>query len=112
MAKVLLGCIRRSDTAARLGGDEFGVIVEEFTYKREVEALADRILADCRAPFAFRSTILSGTVSIGFAFSRPGITVDELMSQADRAMYAAKGLGKDRFERFEPWMLEAPAQVG
>ena len=112
MAEVLVRCIRRSDTAARIGGDEFGVIVEEFTYAREVETLADRILADCRAPFAFRSTILSGTVSIGFAFSRKGITVDQLMSNADRAMYAAKGLGKDRFERFEPWMLDAPAQVG
>lgn len=112
MAEVLVRCIRRSDTAARIGGDEFGVIVEEFTYPREVETLADRILADCRAPFAFRSTILSGTVSIGFAFSRPGITVDELMSNADRAMYAAKDLGKDRVERFEPWMLEATARAG
>ena len=105
MAKVLVGCIRRSDTAARLGGDEFGVIVEEFTYPREVEALADRILAACRTPLAVEGHPLAATVSIGFAFSRPGITVDELMSNADRAMYTAKHHGKDRFERFEEWML-------
>ena len=105
MAKVLVGCIRRSDTAARLGGDEFGVIVEEFTYPREVEALADRILAACRTPLLVEGHPLSATVSIGYAFSRPGITVDELMSNADRAMYAAKHHGKDRFERFEEWML-------
>jgi len=107
MAKVLVGCIRRSDTAARLGGDEFGVIVEEFTYPREVEALADRILAACRTPLMVEGQPLSATVSIGFAFSRPGITVDELMSNADRAMYTAKHHGKDRFERFEDWMLAA-----
>jgi diguanylate cyclase (GGDEF)-like protein/PAS domain S-box-containing protein len=112
MAKVLLGCIRRSDTAARLGGDEFGVIVEEFTYQREVEALADRILAACRAPFAVEGHELSGTVSIGFAFSRRGITVDELMSNADRAMYTAKNRGKDRAECFEDWMLTAGSQPG
>ncbi|HEY5109154.1 MAG TPA: GGDEF domain-containing protein, partial [Acidimicrobiales bacterium] len=112
MSEVLVGCIRRSDTAARLGGDEFGVIVEDFTYPREVEALADRILAACRAPFTIGTHTLSGTVSIGFAFSRPGISVDELMSNADRAMYAAKYQGKDRSERFEAWMLEADEQVG
>jgi diguanylate cyclase (GGDEF)-like protein/PAS domain S-box-containing protein len=112
MAKVLLGCIRRSDTAARLGGDEFGVIVEEFTYQREVEALADRILAACRAPLTVEGHDLAATVSIGFAYSRRGITVDELMSNADRAMYTAKDRGKDRVERFEDWMLTTGARAG
>jgi diguanylate cyclase (GGDEF)-like protein/PAS domain S-box-containing protein len=112
MAKVLVGCIRRSDTAARLGGDEFGVIVEDFTYPLEVQSLADRILVACRTPLTIGMQTLSGTVSIGFAFSRPGISVDELMSNADRAMYVAKFRGKDRFERFEAWMLEADRLVG
>jgi len=69
MAKVLVGCIRRSDTAARLGGDEFGVIVEDFTYPLEVESLADRILVACRTPLTTETQTVSGTVSIGFAFS-------------------------------------------
>jgi len=111
MAGVLVGCIRRSDTAARLGGDEFGVIVEEFTYPREVEALADRILAACRTPLLVEGQPLSATVSIGFAFSRPGITVDELMSNADRAMYTAKDRGKDRYEQFATWMVAAAEPV-
>jgi len=111
VAKVLVGSIRRSDTAARLGGDEFGVIVEDFTYTREVEVLADRILAACRAPFTIGNQTLSGTVSIGFAFSRPGISFDELMSHADQAMYAAKYHGKDRHERFEPAGVEADEPV-
>jgi len=106
MAGVLRASIRKSDTAARLGGDEFGVIVEGFTHLTEVEGLADRILEACRKPFAVGDDNVSGTVSIGFAFARPGITVDELMSNADRAMYTAKYRGKDRQERFEAWMLE------
>jgi GGDEF domain-containing protein len=72
-----------------------------------VEALADRILEACRRPFRVGPDTMSGTVSIGFAFWRRGVSVDELMSNADRAMYAAKYRGKDRHEQFEPWMLEA-----
>ena len=106
MAGVLRGSIRRADTAARLGGDEFGVIVEDFSDPDEVEGLADRILEACRRPFRVGTEVLPSTVSIGFAFWRPGVSVDELMSNADRAMYAAKYRGKDRHERFEPWMLD------
>ena len=74
--------------------------------------MADRILVACRTPVTTETQTVSGTVSIGFAFSRPGISVDELMSNADRAMYVAKSRGKDRFERFEAWMLEAARLVG
>ena len=112
MAQVLQATIRKSDLAARLGGDEFGVIVEDFSHPAEVEALADRILEACRRPLTVSDTALTGTVSIGFAFSRPGITVDELMSNADRAMYTAKSRGKDRREGFEPWMLLPVDHVG
>ena len=97
-------------TGARLGGDEFGVIVEEFGHPDEVEALADRILQACRRPFRVGPDSMSGTVSIGLAFWRRGVSVDELMSDADRAMYSAKERGKDRRERFEPWMLEGAEQ--
>ncbi len=107
MAGVLTGCIRKVDTAARLGGDEFGVIVEDFSHPGEVFALAERILDECRKPMAAGSAKVSNTVSIGFTFSKPGITVDELMSNADRAMYTAKYRGKDRYEQFEEWMLAA-----
>jgi diguanylate cyclase (GGDEF)-like protein/PAS domain S-box-containing protein len=105
-AAVLQASVRKSDTAARLGGDEFGVIVEDFTLPAEVEALADRILVACRKPFAVDGATLSGAVSIGYAFARPGHGVDELMSNADRAMYTAKSRGRDRREPFEAWMLE------
>jgi len=111
MAGVLVSSIRKSDTAARLGGDEFAVIVEDLPHAGEVLALADRILEECRQPILVGSEALTATVSIGFTFSKPGITVDELMSNADRAMYTAKYRGKDRYEQFEEWMLtpSAPA---
>ena len=111
MASVLMGCIRKVDTAARLGGDEFAVIVEDFTHPGEVFALAERILDECRTPTVVGGTRVSATVSIGFTFSKPGITVDELMSNADRAMYTAKDRGKDRYEQFEEWMLAAVEPV-
>ncbi len=112
MAGVLRANVRRSDTAARLGGDEFGVIVEEFSDPAEVEALADRILAACRKPCLVGSDTVSGTVSIGFAFWRPGVSVDELMSNADQAMYRAKSRGKDRHEQFGSWGPEPVDRVG
>jgi len=111
MAAVLVGCIRKVDTAARLGGDEFAVIVEDFAHPGEVFALAERILDGCRTPMVVAGTPVSATVSIGFTFSKPGITVDELMSNADRAMYTAKDRGKDRYEQFEEWMLAAVEPV-
>jgi diguanylate cyclase (GGDEF)-like protein len=107
MGGVLISCIRKSDTAARLGGDEFAVIVQDFDHPGEVFALAGRILDECRLPMVVGGETVSATVSIGFSFSRPGISVDELMSNADRAMYTAKYRGKDRYEQFEEWMLAA-----
>jgi diguanylate cyclase (GGDEF)-like protein/PAS domain S-box-containing protein len=111
MAGVLLSSIRKSDTAARLGGDEFAVIVEDFAHPAEVFALAERILDECRQPMVIGSGHVSATVSIGFSFSKPGISVDELMSNADRAMYTAKDRGKDRYEQFEEWMLSTAEPV-
>ncbi len=111
MAGVLVGSIRKSDTAARLGGDEFAVIVEDFAHPGEVFALAERILDECRRPMVIGTEAVSATVSIGFSFSKPGISVDELMSNADRAMYTAKDRGKDRYEQFEEWMQSASEPV-
>ena len=111
MAEVLVSSIRKSDTAARLGGDEFAVVVEDFTHPGEVFALAERILGECRRPMEVGTQRVSATVSIGFTFSKPGISVDELMSNADRAMYTAKDRGKDRYEQFEEWMLSTAGPV-
>jgi diguanylate cyclase (GGDEF)-like protein/PAS domain S-box-containing protein len=101
VANNLVSCTRKADTAARLGGDEFGVIVQEFARREAVETLAQRILEGCRRPLSVGGTMITATVSIGFTFSRPGMTVDGLLSNADQAMYAAKSRGKDRYEMFQ-----------
>jgi diguanylate cyclase (GGDEF)-like protein len=94
--KVLLRCLREADTAARLGGDEFGVIVEEFARPDEVIKLAERILTAVRQPTMIGNERVSATVSVGVTFHRPGMSSSQMLSNADLAMYAAKGRGKDQ----------------
>ena len=105
MAEVLVGCLRRADTAARLGGDEFGVVVEEFRQPREVFELVERMLVAIRRPLRANGRDVSATVSIGITFDAPGDTSDDLLCKADLAMYSAKEGGGNRFAEFEPSLL-------
>jgi len=100
----LVGALRGADTAARLGGDEFAVLIEDLEDVADAEALAQRILDALRRPLAVGSTTVAATVSIGIALDGPDTTVDQLLRNADLAMYRAKELGKNRFERFEDEM--------
>ena len=97
MAARILGCIRTVDTMARLGGDEFGILIEDVRNDKEVVELADRILRSCDEPFLLGRPVHVG-LSIGISFSSPESTMEQLMQQADRAMYAAKARGKHCFE--------------
>ena len=106
-AEVLVGCLRESDTAARLGGDEFGVVVEEIGDRYEVVKLVERILIAARRPFAVGGQVVTTTVSIGITFYRPGVSSDQLLRNADRAMYAAKERGRNRYAEFEDGMSAA-----
>jgi diguanylate cyclase (GGDEF)-like protein len=98
-------CLRPHDTAARLGGDEFGVLLEDVVDEAEAEHVADRI---ARALRDEGSNGHSGTrVSVGIAMAKPGVaTSEELLRNADLAMYAAKDGGKDRKAMFQPTMYE------
>ncbi len=100
-AEVLVGCLRESDTAARLGGDEFGVVLEEVGDRCEVVKLVERVLIAARRPFAVGGQVVSTTVSIGITFHSPGVSSDQLLRNADRAMYAAKERGRNRYSVFE-----------
>jgi diguanylate cyclase (GGDEF)-like protein/PAS domain S-box-containing protein len=101
VADVLVGCLRKIDTAARLGGDEFAVLVEDVVDQDDAIKLAERILAALRQPMAVGTKEMAATVSIGITFDSPGITSDQLLRNADLAMYKAKEKGKNRFEQFE-----------
>jgi diguanylate cyclase (GGDEF)-like protein/PAS domain S-box-containing protein len=103
-AKILSDCLRVSDTAARLGGDEFAVLIEDVGGRTEVAALARRILEVFRRPIAVGTKKVSATMSIGIAYSTPGITSDQLLRNADLAMYKAKERGRNRYEEYRKAM--------
>ncbi len=91
-------CLRSSDTAARIGGDEFGVLIEDMVHLDGSKVLAEQFLAACREPVQVGPNLLWPTLSIGITFDTPGATVEQLLQNADRAMYAAKKNGKDCYE--------------
>jgi diguanylate cyclase (GGDEF)-like protein/PAS domain S-box-containing protein len=91
-------CLRSSDTAARIGGDEFGILIEDMVHLGGSKVLADQLLAACREPIQVGPNLLWTTLSIGITFDTPGASLAQLLQNADRAMYAAKKNGKDRYE--------------
>jgi len=97
-------CLRLEDTAARLGGDEFAVLLEDLTDKREATDVAERVLAALRRPLQIGGREMFVGVSVGIAFDLPGADSDQLLRNADLAMYTAKSRGKGRYEIFEPEM--------
>ena len=106
-ATAIGGCLRASDTAARIGGDEFAILVEDIDSQHSVLALADRIIDALRIPIYVERQKLAVTVSMGITFGVVGDSSDELLSNADLAMYTAKLQGKNRVVQFEAHMHTA-----
>jgi diguanylate cyclase (GGDEF)-like protein len=98
----LLSAVRDQDTVGRLGGDEFIVLVESSTDDASLEPLAGRMIELLREPVELggASTSMSVTVSIGLAVGRYE-TADQLLRDADLALYAAKAAGKNRYALFD-----------
>ncbi|HEY5453931.1 MAG TPA: EAL domain-containing protein [Acidothermaceae bacterium] len=103
-AKRLASIVRGADTVARLGGDEFAVLFDNIPTPDIATALAERMVSVLRQPTAVADQQTSLTVSIGIAFADTTTTTEQLLSEADTAMYEAKALGKDRFTVFESQM--------
>jgi diguanylate cyclase (GGDEF)-like protein/PAS domain S-box-containing protein len=97
-------CVRRTDTCARLGGDEFGILLEELSQVSDATTVATKLLAALRTPFALGCTEAHVGASIGIAISDFSETVDDLLRNADLAMYLSKSGGKGRYTVFEPAM--------
>lgn len=98
-------CIRKNDAAARLGGDEFTVLLKEIDAESEAEAIATRILEQLKAPFTINGHELFASASIGITMITEHVhDVDNLIRNADLAMYRAKTTGKSRFEMFDQEM--------
>ncbi len=98
--------VRASDTVARFGGDEFGILVEDVDDERAAVAMAERIASVFTKPFLLAGTEQFVTTSIGIALARGGEAPDELIRDADAAMYRAKERGLARYELFDEAMRD------
>ncbi|GAC1316694.1 MAG: EAL domain-containing protein [Chloroflexota bacterium] len=101
-------CVRGSDTVARLGGDEFAILVEAADTDEEFSDLAERILKNLRGAFVLGDREVFARASIGIAISDAGeASAEDLLRDADAAMYHAKRAGGSRAELFEPGLHAA-----
>ena len=107
-------CVRPGDVVARLGGDEFTLLLEEISGLPDAEHAARRIQAALVAPFAIEGRELVATASIGVALSEPDYgQVQDLLRDADLAMYHAKEQGRARYQVFDVAMRDsAQARFG
>ncbi len=97
---------RPTDTLARLGGDEFTLLVEGAT-EQEAVIVAQRLLESLRTPFSVNDQEIQIHASIGVVLSEDGASVaEDMIRDADVAMYAAKEAGRSRFEMFRTEMSE------
>ncbi|MCA9149023.1 MAG: EAL domain-containing protein [Planctomycetales bacterium] len=101
-------CIRSSESlVARLGGDEFAILIESLPNTAAVEAIAVRIIEAISRPFAFHGREVFTSTSIGIAVcSDASSNAEDVLREADTAMYQAKSLGKNAYEVFDPDMKE------
>lgn len=94
------GCVRSSDVVARIGGDEFVVLCEDLPYAGDVITIASRIVSSLREPMPAVGDSAKVGCSIGIAFTRATHTSEQLLAEADAAMYEAKRAGKGRYHVF------------
>jgi diguanylate cyclase (GGDEF)-like protein len=104
VAERLVDCVRPDDTAARLGGDEFAVLLDDVADTAEVERVATRITEALRTPVVFAGQEVTVGASVGIAPGASARSADELLGNADLAMYIAKSEGKGSYAVFEPPM--------
>jgi len=100
-----LARLRDTYTVARLGGDEFTVLLDDLKDPNDAKVAADRLMKALKPPFLLAGKEVYTSVSIGIAQSNPVYDgPDEMLRDADTAMYHAKSLGKGRYEVFDAKM--------
>ena len=101
VAERLRNCVREVDTVARLGGDEFAIIQPAIERPRNAAVLADRILDAVAAPYQIGGHEIIVSTSIGIAIAPDdGTDIDQLMKNADMALYGAKAVERGTYHFF------------
>jgi diguanylate cyclase (GGDEF)-like protein/PAS domain S-box-containing protein len=107
-AQRIRDCVRDSDTVARMGGDEFTVLVPELTDAADLERVLQHILQSLSQAFNLDDDHVFVSASVGITmYPQDGVEVETLFKNADQALYAAKGAGRNRFSFFTPALQEA-----
>ncbi len=107
VAARLQGCLRGTDVIARLGGDEFAILLEDLQHPDVALDLATRLLASISLPVQLGQTEVGTSASIGITFSDMGYTsTEDVLRDADIAMYKAKSNGKAQYAVFDTTLHE------
>lgn len=97
MTKRLKERLRQDDFIARLGGDEFAIILHDIHKNDALITIAENLIQCCEQPLAFEKHLISFSFSLGVAFSKYASSPEDLIMQADQAMYKAKNLNQHWF---------------
>ncbi|MGH8078056.1 MAG: putative bifunctional diguanylate cyclase/phosphodiesterase, partial [Lysobacter sp.] len=112
VAKRLSHCVREPDVVARLSGDEFAILLHDAPLPQTACKVAERVLASLQAPMMIEGHELETSASIGIAISNPRYqTTDELLHDADVALYRAKSAGRQRFVLFDESLQRSAMDV-
>jgi len=100
-AERIVSCVRKSDTVARLGGDEFTIILPDLTHQMDAELVARKIMKALTKSFSIfgEEIFISGSIGITI-FPDDGSDIEEMIKNADSAMYHAKADGRNKFRFF------------
>jgi diguanylate cyclase (GGDEF)-like protein len=98
----LLSSVRESDTVARMGGDEFVIVMPEFRSIRDIEGCIEQMIRSASQPIEVGGRKISLTLSVGVSiFPEDGRTAEDLLRNADAAMYTVKDSGRNNFRVFD-----------
>jgi diguanylate cyclase (GGDEF)-like protein/PAS domain S-box-containing protein len=100
VARRIRRCVRAGDTVGRIGGDEFVVLLTQIHNIGDALRIGEKIRATVAQPLAIGDAVFTPTVSMGAAVATHGEDPNTVLSNADRALYAAKDAGRNRVEGF------------